>query len=61
LEYETSKEKIASLKNEESEKENILAIENIINKFERTANSSEILIICITKRGEKKGGLPCHQ
>jgi len=41
LEYETSKEKIASLKNEQSGKENILSIEDIINKFERTAHSSK--------------------
>ena len=43
LEYETCKNKIASLKNEESGKENALAIEEIINKFERAANSSKRL------------------
>ncbi len=39
LEYETCKNKIASLKNKESGKENVLAIDEIINKFERAANS----------------------
>lgn len=41
LEYETSNKKISSLKNEESGKENVLSIEEIINKFEGTANSSK--------------------